>query len=86
MPKATPNPQNDFHKWRKGMGWTIEKTSSALERSYRTIQRYERGESVPPAHIVAACSFYAVQKADPLRVNKLLYSFKREYRLRGFIG
>lgn len=83
---ATCMPENDFRKWRKAMGWTIEKAAAALEKHYRTIQRYERGEELPPASIVLACSFLAVQREEPDRVRRALWRFRRRFGLRGFIG
>ena len=85
MTRPHSNPDNDFYKWRKALGWTIAKAARALERNYRTIQRYERGEVIPPAHIVAACSFFALQQMDPARVEQRLAKFRKAHKLRGFI-
>lgn len=78
-------PENDFRRWRKAMGWTIEKTASALEKHYRTIQRYERGEEDPPESVRLACCMLALMASEPDKTRRALYRFRREHGLRGLI-
>lgn len=76
----------DFKKFRQAMGWTIEKTALAFGKSYRTIQRYERGTQPIPADVRLACCFLAVESVIPAgKARKALFAFRRQHGLKGFV-
>lgn len=42
-------------KLRKEKKWTLKQAAKKLGVDYRTLQRYEKGESYPPADIINTC-------------------------------
>lgn len=78
--------KDDFKKWRKAMGWSQIKTAAALEKTHRTILRYEAGQTRVPASVILAAAFLALQREDGRRVAKSLSGIRAKYGLKGFTG
>ena len=75
----------DFKKWRKGMGWTIEQAANALEKNYRTIQRYERDQE-PEYSVMLACALLTLQKAKPDLVSRTWTEFRGRNKIKATIA
>lgn len=84
-PAAQGDGEN-FRKWRKAMGYTLEMCARVLEKSPKTVQRYEKGETPIPNSVLLACCFLAIQSESPEKTRRALFRFKRLHGLKGFLG
>lgn len=80
------NEGSNFKKWRKAMGFTLAKCARVLEKSPKTIQRYEKGITPIPNAVTLACCFLAVQADNPEKARRALFRFKRLHGIKGFQG
>ena len=89
MANEKPAAQGDgenFRKWRKAMGYSLEKCARVLEKSPKTVQRYEKGMTPIPNAVTLACCFLAIQADNPDKARRALFRFKRQHGLKGFLG
>lgn len=82
----TNNEGENFKKWRKAMGYNLQKCARVLEKSTKTIQRYEKGMTPIPNAVTLACCFLAIQADNPDKARRALFRFKRQHGLKGFLG
>ena len=80
---ATLGEGEHFRQWRKVMGYTLETCARHLEKSPKTIQRYEKGETPIPNAVLLACCLLALQKEEPLETRRMLFRFRRKYAIKG---
>jgi transcriptional regulator with XRE-family HTH domain len=83
---ASPGEGENFRRFRKAMGWSIVELAQILEKSEKTIMRYEHGLTPIPASVWLACNYLALESMNETDARQSLYRFRRIHALKGFPG